>query len=91
MQTKLKLCRTVEMETSDELDSNPFNFRPLKRIKTKTQTQTQRRSLTPKAKRQKTNKPSQNPKDKYVQKTLQFGPVTDNPSRLPRPEVEGNE
>ena len=76
------------METSDEVDSNPFNFQPLKRRKTKTQTQTQR-SLTPKAKRQKTNKSGPNPRDKYVQKTLQFGPVPDKPSRLPSPEVEG--
>ena len=72
------------MNSSEEFDSNPFNFQPLKRRKNPI-------SKSQKVKRVKTTNPIPSQKPTYVQKTLDFRteiekPVEQQPGKI---QIEG--
>ena len=71
------------MNSSEEFDSNPFNYQPLKRRK--------KSLLKPQTvKRVKTSYPITSQKPTYVQKTLSFRTETGKPFDQKQRKIEGN-
>ena len=63
----------MDWDSGEEFDPNPFNFKPLKRRRLS-------KKKLKETKRSNSSKPSDSQRNKYVQKTLQFG--TDQLSKV---------